>query len=73
MTHDIARGREGGETQIPPVRAAGCGWETFALTKYGSQKKVKDMGELVKMAEAKHIIGGAIYEVMQVVPGRAFK
>ena len=46
--------------------------ETLALTKDGSEKKVKDTGELTKMVDA-NIIIGARYEVMQEVPGQAFK
>ena len=45
---------------------------TLALTIDGSKKKVKDTGELTKMVDA-NIIIGARYEVMQEVPGQAFK
>ena len=28
-----------------------CGWETFVLTKDGSQKKARDTGELTRMGD----------------------
>ena len=56
MTHDAGgRGGSGVRAHIVPALEAGVdalvSLGTFALTKDGSQKRVKDTGELAKMVD----------------------